>query len=157
MSKQEVQIEQESDLESDLESIIPSMNVSLSPQPMVEKQPIVSEDMLLGIYSEILTNLREDRNEMGGYVTNLAEMVFNENDGDFHSKEALCLLIKTKSEIGDKMAKIADLMTRVVLKEKDTFPRYLAANQNNTINIGNSDKRELLKQIDRFQKKKKEE
>lgn len=154
MSKQEVQIEQEPDL---LDSVIPSMNVSLPSQPMEEKQPIVSEDMLLGIYSEILTNLREDRNEMGGYVTNLAEMVFNESDGDFHSKEALCLLIKTKSEIGDKMAKIADLMTRVVLKERDTFPRYLAAHQNNTINIGNSDKRELLKQIDRFQKKKKEE
>jgi len=153
-SKQEVQIEQE----PDLESVIPSMNVSL-PSPPVdgEKQALVSEDMLLGIYSEILGNLREDRAEMGGYVTNLADMVFNDNDGDFHSKEALVNLIKTKSEIGDKMAKIADLMTRVVLKERDTFPRYLAAHQNNTINIGNSDKRELLKQIDRLQQKKKKE
>lgn len=155
MSKQEVEIEQEPDL---IDSIIPSMNVSLPSQPLEnEKQPMVSEDMLLGIYSEILTNLREDRNEMGGYVTNLADMVFNDNDGDFHSKEALVNLIKTKSEIGDKMAKIADLMTRVVLKERDTFPRYLAAHQNNTINIGNSDKRELLQQIDRLQQKKKKE
>jgi hypothetical protein len=30
----------------------------------------------------------------------------------------------------------AELMTRVKLRERDTFPRYLAASQTNNINIG---------------------
>jgi hypothetical protein len=52
------------------------------------------------------------------------------------------------------MAKIADLMTRIKLKDKDTFPRYLAANQNNTININSgNNKRQFLEALN----KKKEE
>jgi hypothetical protein len=56
------------------------------------------------------------------------------------------------------MAIVADLMTRVKLKERDTFPKYLAAHQNNTINIGenNGTKRDLLKQIERAKKKTKD-
>ena len=56
--------------------------------------------------------------------------------------------------MSDKMSKIADLMTRIKIKDKDTFPKYLAANQNNTINInsGNS-KRQFLESLN----KKKEE
>ena len=52
------------------------------------------------------------------------------------------------------MAKIADLVTRVKLKERDTFPRYLAASQNNTINVGDGAKRALLEAINKAQKDK---
>ena len=53
-------------------------------------------------------------------------------------------LIKIKVDMTDKMSKVADMMTRVKLKEKDTFPKYLATNQNNTININESGSRRNL-------------
>ena len=73
-------------------------------------------------------------------------MVFNEGDSTTSSKEAVVNLIKLRSEQSDKMTKVADLMTRIKLKERDTFPRYMAASQNNTINIG-GDRRALLEAI----------
>ena len=62
-------------------------------------------------------------------------------------------LIKIKSDTADKMSKVADLMTRIKLKEKDTFPRYLAAQQNNKVVIEGS-KRDLLKSINKITSKK---
>ena len=53
-------------------------------------------------------------------------------------------LIKIKVDMTDKMSKVADMMTRVKLKEKDTFPKYLATNQNHTININESGSRRNL-------------
>lgn len=155
----ETKLQQEVEQESpDLEAVIPALNVNLPmQQPQQQEENLVSDEALLGIYGEILQNLREDRDELNGLLANFVDMVVNEGDATTSSKEALVNLVKIKSDSADKMAKIADLMTRVKLKEKDTFPRYLAAHQNNTINIGDGQtKRELLKQIDRATKKKKE-
>lgn len=57
----------------------------------------------------------------------------------------------------DKMSKVADLMTRVKLKDKDTFPKYLAANQNNTINISEGGSRRALIEAVNKAKNKKEQ
>jgi len=81
------------------------------------------------------------------------------NDGDATSstKEALVNLIKIKSDMSDKMSKVADLMTRIKLKERDTFPKYLAAQQNNTINIGNNgnnSRRSLIEALNKAKTKK---
>ena len=57
----------------------------------------------------------------------------------------------------DKMSKVADLMTRVKLKDKDTFPKYLAANQNNTINISETGSRRALIEAVNKAKNKKEQ
>jgi len=85
-------------------------------------------------------------------------MVINEGDATSASKEALVNLVKIKSETADKMTKIADLMTRIKLKERDTFPRYLAAQQKNTIQISSSSSdRDLIKKIERAAKKKKDQ
>src|SRR5690606_6613571 len=118
-----------------------------------DESNLIQDDMLLGIYAEILGNLRQDRVEIDSYLQNIAEMVMQGGDATSASKEALVQLVKTKTETADKMAKIADLMTRVKLKEKDTFPRYLAASQNNTINIGDGgQKRALLEAINKAKK-----
>ena len=69
------------------------------------------------------------------------------------SKEAIVNLIKIKSDVNDKMAKIADLRTRIKLKEKDTYPRYLAAQQNNVVIEGS--KREMIKTINKLAQRKK--
>lgn len=145
----------------DLKEVIPSLNLNVPPtaamQPIPEeKENIISDDALLGIYHEVLNGIREDRQEIDKLLANFVEMVINEGDSTSASKEALVNLVKIKTDTSDKMAKIADLMTRVKLKEKDTFPKYLAAHQNNTINIGENapSKRELIKQIERAKKAK---
>jgi hypothetical protein len=59
--------------------------------------------------------------------------------------------------MSDKMSKVADLMTRIKLKERDTFPKYLAAQQNNTINIGNNgnnSRRSLIEALNKAKTKK---
>ena len=134
-------------------SLAPSMSLNLSNQNN-DVSELVSDETVVTVYEEILNNLRTDRIEVDEYLNNFADMVFNGGDSTTSSKEALINLIKVKSDTADKMAKIADLMTRVKLKERDTFPRYLAASQNNTINVGDGAKRALLEAINKAQKDK---
>ena len=143
-----------------LEQVIPAMNLSVPTEENNVLSNLVSDDQLLGIYGEIIDNLRQDRKDIDELLANFVEMVINDGDPSAASKEAVVNLVKIKSDTSDKMAKVADLMTRVKLKEQNTFPRYLAANQNNTINIGNGGKAtalrtELIKQLDQEKRQKK--
>ena len=116
---------------------------------------IVSDEQLVDVYNEVLDDIRKDRKQVDDFINNFADLVINEGDSTSASKEALVNLLKLKHDTSDKMAKIADLMTRIKLKDKDTFPRYLAANQNNTININSgNNKRQFLEALNN---KKKEE
>lgn len=136
--------------------VIPSMNVtSLSVQESENSlSNIVSDEQLVDVYQEVLENIRQDRKQTEEFINNFADLVINEGDSTSASKEALVNLLKLKHDTSDKMAKIADLMTRIKLKDKDTFPKYLAANQNNTININSgNNKRQFLESLN----KKKEE
>jgi hypothetical protein len=136
--------------------VIPSMNVtSLSVQDSENSlSNIVSDEQLVDVYQEVLENIRQDRKQTDEFIKNFADLVINEGDSTSASKEALVNLLKLKHDTSDKMAKIADLMTRIKLKDKDTFPKYLAANQNNTININSgNNKRQFLESLN----KKKEE
>lgn len=135
-------------------SIVPDSNI---PQEITEKpeenKAIVSDGMLLGVYEEIMGNLRNDRKEIDDVLSKFVDMVINEGDSTSSSKEALVNLIKLKTESADKMAKVADLMTRVVLKEKDTFKPYMA--KSNTINIidqGPVNKRAFLRALEKAKK-----
>lgn len=133
----------------ELKEVIPNMNVQVSAKPEKEDLPsIVSDDQLLDIYKEILDNIREDRKQVADFIDNFADMVINEGDSTSSSKESLVNLVKVKTEISDKMSKIADLMTRIKLKDRDTYPKYLNASQNNTINISSS-KRQLIEAINK--------
>jgi hypothetical protein len=81
-------------------------------------------------------------------------MVLNDGDASSATKEAMVNVLKSKADITDKMAKIADLMTRIKLKDKDTFPRYLAAHQHNNVTIeSNNTKRDILKALQAAKKK----
>ena len=141
--------------DKELDQLIPQMNVNLPANQIQEENNLVSDDAWLNMCGEIMKNLREDRDEINEAKNNFIEMVINEGDSTSASKEALTKLFELKIGVSEKMAKVLDLMTRVKLKEKDTFPRYLAAHQNNTINIDGS-KRELIKHIQKIQKKKEE-
>lgn len=133
----------------EVESIIPSMKVSdVVPE---EKPCIVSDDDILGLYHEIIDNCRADRQQADDLLLQFLDMVMNDGESSSASKEAIVNLMKNKTDINDKMAKIADLMTRIKLKERDTFPRYLAAQQNNKVVI--EDKRDFLKSIEKIANK----
>ena len=132
--------------------LLPQMNVTVPDQASADN--LVSNDDLVDIYNEIMNNLREDRKEQCDLINNFAEMVINDCDSSSSSKEALVGLVKIRTETTEKMTKIADLMTRVKLKERDTFPKYLAASQNNTINIeGSPRNRKVIDAINKSRKK----
>lgn len=140
--------------EADLSSMVPTMNVSL-PQKTNESDNLpnlIPDQMLIGIYDEILKEIRSDREQIDEVLQNFVNLVINEGDSSSASKEALVNLIKAKSDQADKMTKVADLMTRIKMKDKDTFPRYLAANQTNNINVGPSPKRAILDAVKRAKK-----
>ena len=150
-STQEQEFLEELD-DMDVDSLIPTMNVNDVAEPPEEQ--IVENDDLLGLYQEILENCRKDRENTDEILVNFVEMVMNEGDASSASKEAIVNLLKIKSDTSDKMSKVADLMTRIKLKERDTFPRYLAAQQNNKVVIEGS-KREMIKSINKLAQKKK--
>ena len=140
--------------EIDLEILLPSMNVGKELTAINnEKECIIGDSTLVGLYDEILSNCRDDRTKVDEVLSTFLEMVINDGDASSASKEASVNLIKIKSDTSDKMSKVADLMTRIKLKEKDTFPRYLSAQQNNKVVIEGS-KRDLLKSINKLANKK---
>jgi hypothetical protein len=124
-----------------------------------EELSLISDDNLLGVYDEIMNNLRSDRKQVDELVDTFSNMVVNDGDSSTSSKEALVNLLKTKIETSDKMSKIADLMTRIKLKQPDTFPPYLNKNKEsgNTINIYDSsgiNRKSLLEKIQKEKEKK---
>ena len=137
----------------EIDSLMPTMTVSTEIVNEPEKECIVKDEDVLDLYDEILQNCRKDRESVGEVLTNFLDMVLNDGDSSSARKEAIVNLIKIKSDVNDKMAKIADLRTRIKLKEKDTYPRYLAAQQNNVVIEGS--KREMIKTINKLAQRKK--
>ena len=133
----------------EIEKLVPKMEVNCAPE---ESECIVGDDQLMDLYKEILGNSRNDRSQTDDLLANFVNMVMNDGESSSASKEAIVNLMKVKSDISDKMTKIADLMTRIKLKDRDTFPRYLASQQNNKI-VFDGNKRDFLKKIQKRKKK----
>lgn len=132
--------------ESSLADMMPSLTVNAPAEPPTQEPCIISDDQILGVYDEILNNCRKDREKAMELLATFVDLVVNDGDSSSASKEAVVNLIKVQSDTADKMSKVADLMTRIKLKERDTFPRYLAQHNNVTIESNNS-KRDLLKAL----------
>lgn len=124
-----------------------------------EELSIISDDNLLGVYDEIMNNLRDDRNQVADLVNTFSNMVINDGDSSTSSKEALVNLIKTKIEATDKMSRIADLMTRIKLKQPDTYQPWMNKKDStgNTINIYDSSGVNRKALMEKIQKEKKNE
>lgn len=125
-----------------------------------QEASIISDEALLGVYGEIMDNLRDDRNQVSGLVDTFSNLVLNDGDSSTASKEALVNLLKTKIETSDRMAKIADLMTRIKLKQPDTFQPWMGKGKDkggSTINIYDSSGINRKSLMERIQKEKKEE
>lgn len=157
MSSKQTEVKEETPVEQiidefdglDVEKLLPTMTVDPQLMAPPKEECIVGDDKLLGLYEEILGICREDRNSVDEILTNMLDMVMNDGDSSPASKEAIVNLAKIKADTADKMTKVADLMTRIKLKDKDTFPRYLAAQQNNKVVIESS-QRELLQSINKM-------
>ena len=145
--------------EEDLEELMPKMQVSVPSQPMQEAPPLISDPKYLDLLDEIANNIREDRKQCAEFVDNLADMVMNNGDATSASKEALVNMVKIKTDCQDKMLKVADLMTRVKLKNPYAYSGpHLNALQQNNFNLGTTDKnfnqKELIRAINKVKKKK---
>lgn len=120
---------------------------------------IVSDEALIGVYGEIMDNLRSDRDQVSELVDTFSNMVLNDGDSSTASKEALVNLLKTKIEATDKMTRIADLMTRIKLKQPDTYQPWMGKGKEkggNTINIYDSSGINRKSLMERIQKEKEE-
>ena len=80
----------------DMEKLLPSMNLSTEMIPHEEKESIIKDDSLLGLYGEILENCREDRSKADEILSNFLEMIINDGDASSASKEAIVNLLKIK-------------------------------------------------------------
>ena len=144
------------DVPENLDQIIPSMNVGVPQTQPEPDQNLIKDEQLLGIYKEIMTSIESDKKEISDVLNFFVDLVVNDGDSTTSSKESLVNLLKLKTDQADKMTRVADLMTRLKLKERDTFPRYLAAHQTNQINIGdNGQKKALLEMLNKQKKEKK--
>lgn len=148
--KPELLVDLEDDL--DIDSLVPKMEAI--PEIVEEKECIIGDDEIHGLYNEILENARKDRAQADELLMSFLDMVMNDGESSAAAKEAIVNLMKVKTDINDKMAKVADLETRMKLKERDTFPRYLAQQQNNKVVIEGG-KRDFLKMIGKVKNKEK--
>lgn len=119
---------------------------------------LITDENLLSVYTEIMNNFRCDREQVSDLVDTFSNMVINDGDCSTSSKEALVNLIKTKIETSDRMSKIADLMTRIKLKQPDTFQPYMNKKESgNTINIYDSSGVNRKSLMEKIQKENKNE
>lgn len=121
---------------------------------------LISDESLLKIYDEIMDNIRNDRKQLDSFIDNFAESVINGGDSATSSKEALVNLVKIKADSADKITRVADLMTRLKMKQPDTYKPYLGKKDaaGHTINIydqGGLNKKALFAELSKEDKKKK--
>jgi hypothetical protein len=125
----------------------------MNAQPIDVQASIITDNDLQNIYHEIMDDLRSDRKEVDVLLNNFVEMIMNEGDSSSSSKEAVVNLVKVKTDIADKKAKVADLMTSLRLKDKQMSK--VTANQTNHIHI--TDKRSILETLTKARKAKDEQ
>ncbi len=134
-------------IETNPETIaLPAMNIV--PSPVDTRPPLVqaAPEHIGRMCEEVMSDIRLDGLQVDDVLKNFIDMVMNEGDSSGSTKEAVVNLIKTKSDLADKKIKVMELMMRAYLKETNTFPKYLAATQNNKITI-QGDRRNLVSEI----------
>ena len=137
----------------------PAGEVANAPKEGGGEMSIVSDEALIGVYGEIMDNLRSDREQASELVDTFSNMVLNDGDSSTASKEALVNLLKVKIDTSDRMTRIADLMTRIKLKQPDTYQPWMGKGKEkggNTINIYDSSGINRKSLMEKIQKEKEE-
>lgn len=128
---------------------VPSMNVGVNQASSKEENPVVTNDDMIDMYKKIFSFIEEDRKESGDLFDTLKDMAINDGDASHSTKEAMIQALRIRVESSDKATKVMDLLMRYILKDKDTFPRYLAANQENNIIFKGGSKRSFLEKLEK--------
>jgi hypothetical protein len=135
---------------AEVDNIVPEIVNVENKQPVVEEYTgLIGDEYLLGLYREILEDIRVDRIEVDGLLSNFTDMVFNGGDVSSSSKEAVVNLTKIKSDILDKKTKMADLLTSLKIKEKNNSKAL--TNQTNHIHI--TDRRSIIEALNNVKDK----
>lgn len=121
--------------------LIINLNVNISRSYMENKdikinqasKELVTDELLMSLYVELLTEIKNDRIEVDNLLQNFTDMVFNGGDVSSSSKESVVNLAKIKSDILDKKTKVADLLTSLKIKQKNQLNN--STNNNNSLNI----------------------
>jgi hypothetical protein len=158
---EKVDVELEPEVEDVLrpsELPLPAMNVGLPAQaPGKEEKPLVTNDEMVDMYKKIMNHCEDDRNEANDLFQCLKDMVINDGDASHSTKEAMIQSLRIRCETTDKQTKVMDLLMRYILKDRDTFPRYLAANQENNIIFKGGSKRSFLEKLEKQKARKVED
>lgn len=155
-SKEIDQVELEPEVEDVLrpsELPLPSMSANIQPAAK-EETPVVTNVDMIDIYKKIFAFCEEDRGEANDLFQCLKDMVINDGDAAPATKEAMIQALRIRCETSDKMTKVMDLLMRYVLKDRDTFPRYLAQNQENKIIFKGDSKRSFLEKLEKQKSRK---
>lgn len=124
----------------------------------IQTQPIIQDEQLLGVYGEMLDLVREDRQKADELMKEFLNLMINDGDGSSSTKEAVVQLLKVKIDAVNNMGKVADLMTRIKLREKDTMPDYLKVNHNqDSSKLDPADKKRLIRELNKAVDKKKKD
>lgn len=126
----------------------PQMNVTVSKDNDGELSP---DDPLAKLWDECLDICRSDRKECDHLLANFVEMVMNEGDSTTASKEAICNILKTKTEITDKMIKVANQLQTQKLKRPTA---KVQAEQHNHFHVN---RRSLLRELESLSKERKKQ
>jgi hypothetical protein len=150
---EKVELELEPEIEDVLrpsEMPLPALNVNIPQQGVKEENPLVTNDEMAEMYKKIFAYSEKDREDAGELFNTLKDMAINDGDASHSTKEAMIQALRIRCESADKMTKVMDLLMRYILKDRDTFPRYLAANQeNNIIFKGGGSKRSFLEKLEK--------
>jgi len=105
-------------------------------------KPLIEDEKISGMFEDAVLQIKMDRDEVGELLDQFKDMVLNGGDATTSSKEAVVNLMKLKMDTSDKLAKVLDLAVRT--RGVNTMPRWLAQQQNNTINIGEAAPKKTL-------------
>ena len=132
------------------EITIPQVALNINLPATEPKNELVKSEELVGMCHQIEVDIEKEKNEITETFNNFAEMVFNAGDATSASKEALVNLLKLRSDLVDKKARLAEMMLKIFMKDG---VKTVTAHQHNDIHI--SDKAKLLRELNEMDKAKK--
>jgi len=128
---------------------VPQVALNISIPTNETNTSLVQADQIVGLVKNVMDDITVEKNEIQEAYTNFAEMVFNAGDATSASKEALVNLLKLKSDLIDKKARMLEMMMKVYNKEGQG-PKTIVAHQHNDMHV--HDKRKLFTELDKEEK-----
>jgi hypothetical protein len=123
-----------------------ALNVNVAPGEV--NIQLVQPEEIVSLVKTVMTDIEGEKHEIQEALVNFSEMVFNAGDATSASKEALVNLLKLKSDLIDKKARMLEMMMKVY---KTEGPKTVTAHQHNDIYV--HDKRKLFDELDKEEKK----